>query len=37
MQFDPLNDAFTRIFNAESAGHYEVQAWQSQRLDPAYS
>ena len=24
MQFDPLNDAFTRIFNAETAGHYEV-------------
>ena len=24
MQFDPLSDAFTRIFNAEQAGHYEV-------------
>ena len=23
MQFDPLSDAFTRIFNAEQAGHYE--------------
>ena len=24
MQFDPLSDAFTQIFNAEQAGHYEV-------------
>ena len=24
MQFDPLNDAFVSIFNAEQAGHYEV-------------
>ena len=24
MQFDPLSDAFVRIFNAEQAGHYEV-------------
>jgi len=24
MQFAPLSDAFTRIFNAEQAGHYEV-------------
>ena len=24
MQFDPLCDAFTQIFNAEQAGHYEV-------------
>ena len=24
MQYDPLSDAFTRIFNAEQAGHYEV-------------
>ena len=24
MQFDPLSDAFARIFNAEQAGHYEV-------------
>ncbi len=24
MQFYPLSDAFTRIFNAEQAGHYEV-------------
>ncbi len=24
MQFDPISDAFTRIFNAEQAGHYEV-------------
>ena len=24
MQFDPLNDAFTTIFNAEHAGRYEV-------------
>ncbi|HIC49904.1 MAG TPA: 30S ribosomal protein S8, partial [Candidatus Poseidoniales archaeon] len=23
-QFDPLSDAFTQIFNAEQAGHYEV-------------
>ena len=24
MQFDPLSDAFVRIYNAELAGHYEV-------------
>ena len=24
MQFDPLSDAFVRIYNAEQAGHYEV-------------
>ena len=24
MQFDPLSDAFVRIFNAEQSGHYEV-------------
>jgi small subunit ribosomal protein S8 len=24
MQFDPLNDAFVSIFNAEQSGHYEV-------------
>jgi len=24
MQFDPLNDAFTTIYNAENAGKYEV-------------
>ena len=24
MQFDPLNDAFTTIYNAETAGKYEV-------------
>ena len=24
MQFHPLSDAFTQIFNAEQAGHYEV-------------
>ena len=24
MQFDPLYDAFVRIYNAEQAGHYEV-------------
>jgi len=24
MQFDPLSDAFTQIFNAEQAGNYEV-------------
>ena len=24
MQFDPLSDAFTQIFNSEQAGHYEV-------------
>ncbi|GIS92584.1 MAG: hypothetical protein CM1200mP21_08790 [Candidatus Poseidoniales archaeon] len=23
MQFDPISDAFTRIFNAEQAGHYK--------------
>jgi len=24
MQFDPLSDAFVRIYNAEQAGHYEL-------------
>ena len=24
MQFDPLSDAFVRIYNTEQAGHYEV-------------
>ena len=24
MQFDPLSDAFVRIYNVEQAGHYEV-------------
>ena len=24
MQFDPLSDAFVRMYNAEQAGHYEV-------------
>ena len=24
MQFDPVSDAFVRIYNAEQAGHYEV-------------
>ena len=24
MQFDPLSDAFVRVYNAEQAGHYEV-------------
>ena len=32
MQFDPLNDAFTRIFNAENAGHYEVTVRPASKL-----
>ena len=32
MQFDPLNDAFTRIFNAENAGHYEVTVSPASKL-----
>ena len=32
MQFDPLSDAFTRIFNAEQAGHYEVSVSPASKL-----
>ena len=32
MQYDPLNDAFTRIFNAEQAGHYEVSVKPASKL-----
>ena len=32
MQFDPLSDAFTRIFNAENAGHYEVTVSPASKL-----
>ena len=31
MQFDPLNDAFTTIYNAEAAGKYEVTSKPSQQ------
>jgi small subunit ribosomal protein S8 len=32
MQFDPLNDAFTSIYNAEQAGHYEVSVAPASKL-----
>ena len=32
MQFDPLSDAFVRIYNAEQAGHYEVSINPSSKL-----
>ncbi len=32
MQFDPLSDAFVRIFNAEQAGHYEVSIHPASKL-----
>jgi len=32
MQFDPLNDAFTTIYNAESAGKYEVTVGPASKL-----
>ncbi len=32
MQFDPLSDAFTRIYNAEQAGHYEVSVKPASKL-----
>tara|TARA_A100001037_G_scaffold264849_1_gene255950 strand:+ start:113 stop:502 length:390 start_codon:yes stop_codon:yes gene_type:complete len=32
MQFDPLNDAFVSIFNAERAGHYEVSVSPASKL-----
>ena len=32
MQFDPLNDAFTTIFNAESSGKYEVTVRPASKL-----
>ena len=32
MQFDPLSDAFVRIYNAEQAGHYEVSVNPASKL-----
>ena len=32
MQFDPLSDAFTRIYNAEQAGHYELSVKPASKL-----
>ena len=32
MQFDPLSDAFVRIYNAEQAGHYEVSLSPASKL-----
>ena len=32
MQFDPLSDAFVRIYNAEQAGHYEVSLAPASKL-----
>ena len=32
MQFDPLSDAFVRMFNAEQAGHYEVSLSPASKL-----
>ena len=32
MQFDPLNDAFTTIYNAETAGKYEVTVRPASKL-----
>ncbi len=32
MQFDPLNDAFTTIYNAENAGKYEVSISPASKL-----
>jgi small subunit ribosomal protein S8 len=32
MQFDTLNDAFVRIYNAEQAGHYEVTVYPASKL-----
>ena len=32
MQFDPLSDAFVRIYNAEQAGHYEVSIAPASKL-----
>tara|TARA_B100000959_G_C14983627_1_gene624579 strand:+ start:1435 stop:1827 length:393 start_codon:yes stop_codon:yes gene_type:complete len=32
MQFDPLNDAFTTIYNAENAGKYEVNIGPASKL-----
>ena len=32
MQFDPLNDAFTTIYNAEHAGKYEVTVRPASKL-----
>ena len=32
MQFDPLSDAFVRMYNAEQAGHYEVSVRPASKL-----
>ena len=32
MQFDPLNDALTKIFNAEQAGKYNVDLAPASKL-----
>ena len=32
MQFDPLSDAFVRMYNAEQAGHYEVSLSPASKL-----
>ena len=32
MQFDPLSDAFVRMYNAEQAGHYEVTVRPASKL-----
>ena len=32
MQFDPLSDAFVRMYNAEQAGHYEVSLAPASKL-----
>ena len=32
MQFDPLSDAFVRIYNAEQAGHYAVSLSPASKL-----
>ena len=32
MQFDPLSDAFVRIYNAEQAGHYAVSLAPASKL-----
>ena len=32
MQFDPLSDAFVRMYNAEQAGHYEVTVSPASKL-----
>ena len=32
MQFDPLSDAFVRMYNAEQAGHYTVTVSPASKL-----